>query len=232
MSRVVSVDLGQQADYTALCVIERVQRLNPDFDPVEVLMSRERRRRRGMRGLEYTIPQELPPLYNIVHLERFELGTSYPAVVARVKRLIDSPKMQDQPLTLTLDATGVGTPVYDLFKQELGEMRNWPVLIHGGDREHFADTFYRVPKRELVSRAVKLMQRRELNVSPQLRYAETLIEELRNFRLKINITTGHDTYEAWRERDHDDLVLALCIGLWAAESKGSGQVMSIQRAIR
>ena len=231
MSRVISVDLGQQSDYTALCVIERVERLNPDFSPVEVLMSRERRRR-GVRGLEYTVPRELPPLYNVVHLERLELGTSYPAVVTRVKRLIDSPKMQDQPLSLALDATGVGTPVYDLFKQDLDRTRIWPVLIHGGDREHFADTFYRVPKRELVSRAVKLMQRRELNVSPQLRYAETLIEELRNFRLKINIATGHDTYEPWRERDHDDLVLALCISLWAAESKGSGQVMSIQGAIR
>jgi hypothetical protein len=231
MSRVVSVDLGQLADYTAVTIIERLDRLNPDYDGVEAQMSLERRKRR-IRGFDYLVPRDLPPLFNVTYLRRFELGTPYPEIVAQVKRLMDSPKLQDQPLSLALDATGVGVPVRDMFKKEMPQARILPVLIHGGDNELFGKGFYRVPKRELISRAVKLLQRRELNVAPSLEYAQTLIEELRAFRLKININTGHDSYEAWRERDHDDLVLSLCIGLWASETKGSGQVFSIAKVLR
>jgi hypothetical protein len=40
-----------------------------------------------------------------------------------------------------------------------------------------------------------------------------------NFKLKINITTGHDSYEAWREGEHDDLVLAAALAVWAADKR-------------
>ena len=32
--------------------------------------------------------------------------------------------------------------------------------------------------------------------------------------MKINVATGHDSYEAWREGDHDDLVLSLALAVW------------------
>ncbi len=35
--------------------------------------------------------------------------------------------------------------------------------------------------------------------------------------MKINISTAHDSYEAWREGDHDDLVLAVAMACWAGE---------------
>jgi hypothetical protein len=37
-----------------------------------------------------------------------------------------------------------------------------------------------------------------------------------SFRAKIT-TKGHDTYESWRDGDHDDLVLALALGSWYFE---------------
>ncbi len=54
----------------------------------------------------------------------------------------------------------------------------------------------------------------------------TLIDELHAFRVTIS-DNGHDSYSAWRERDHDDLVLALCLAAWTAENKsaaGSGRI--------
>jgi len=34
----------------------------------------------------------------------------------------------------------------------------------------------------------------------------------------VKVTTaGNETFEAWRERDHDDLVLAVGIAAWVAE---------------
>lgn len=38
--------------------------------------------------------------------------------------------------------------------------------------------------------------------------------ELQNFKVKINPETAHDSYGAWREGQHDDLVLAVALGLW------------------
>jgi hypothetical protein len=35
--------------------------------------------------------------------------------------------------------------------------------------------------------------------------------------VKINISTAHDSYEAWREGDHDDLVLSVALACWAGE---------------
>jgi hypothetical protein len=35
--------------------------------------------------------------------------------------------------------------------------------------------------------------------------------------VKINISTAHDSYEAWREGDHDDLVLSVALARWAGE---------------
>jgi hypothetical protein len=46
--------------------------------------------------------------------------------------------------------------------------------------------------------------------------AEILVRELLNFRVKIS-DLGHDTYNAWRESEHDDLVLAVAIAAWVAE---------------
>jgi hypothetical protein len=48
----------------------------------------------------------------------------------------------------------------------------------------------------------------------KLPFREILLTELENFRVKINVNTGHETYEAWREREHDDLVLATALACW------------------
>ena len=37
--------------------------------------------------------------------------------------------------------------------------------------------------------------------------------------MKISIS-GNDTFEAWREKDHDDTVLAVCLACWYAEYHG------------
>jgi hypothetical protein len=44
--------------------------------------------------------------------------------------------------------------------------------------------------------------------------AEILKKELLNFRMKIDPKTAHDSYEHWRESEHDDLVLAVSMAAW------------------
>ena len=51
--------------------------------------------------------------------------------------------------------------------------------------------------------------------------ARPLVEELLPFRVQITLT-DHDTYEPWRERAHDDLVLALSVAVWCALRQRTG----------
>jgi hypothetical protein len=44
--------------------------------------------------------------------------------------------------------------------------------------------------------------------------APVLAEELGLFRVKVT-AAANETFEAWWERDHDDLVLALALALYA-----------------
>jgi hypothetical protein len=38
-----------------------------------------------------------------------------------------------------------------------------------------------------------------------------------NFKVKIDPVTAHDSYSAWREQDHDDMVLAVALAAWYGE---------------
>ena len=73
---------------------------------------------------------------------------------------------------------------------------------------------YRVPKRDLVSAAQVLLQSGRLKIASGLPEAETLKRELLNFRVKIDPKTAHDSYDHWRENEHDDLVLATALACW------------------
>ena len=107
----------------------------------------------------------------------------------------------------------------------------WPlvaVTITGGDTVVKVDTVryfepeyrvpeYRVPKRDLVSTLQVLLQNDWLKIAEGLSLAKILTREMQNFRTKISLATGHDSYEAWREGDHDDLVLAVALACWYAK---------------
>jgi hypothetical protein len=54
----------------------------------------------------------------------------------------------------------------------------------------------------------------EMRPVPRKPFATKLF---RNFKLKINISTVHDSYEAWREGDYDDLVLSVALVCWVGE---------------
>jgi hypothetical protein len=44
-----------------------------------------------------------------------------------------------------------------------------------------------------------------------------LARELQTFKIKMT-AAGNETLESWRERDHDDLVLAVALAAWAGEN--------------
>jgi hypothetical protein len=72
-----------------------------------------------------------------------------------------------------------------------------------------------VPKKELVTCLQLLLQQHRLAVASGLPDAEVLLRELQNFRVKITLA-ANETFGAWREGDHDDLVLAVAQACWHA----------------
>ncbi|MDQ3043666.1 MAG: hypothetical protein M3R06_00745 [Chloroflexota bacterium] len=194
----VGLDLGQAHDFSAIVAVERT----------------------GPRGHR---------LYETKVVERLPLGLRYPLVVAEVRPLIDYlQRLVPRPaVTLCLDYTGVGRAVADLFvAADLG-VPLCPITITGGDTITPDGNGWRVPKRELASVVAVLLQTGRLRFASALPLVTVLTEELLNFRVRIAAASGHDSYGAgqeWRERNHDDLVLALSMALWRGQRDSDRRV--------
>jgi hypothetical protein len=59
-----------------------------------------------------------------------------------------------------------------------------------------------------------------------------MIAELTGFQLKVDLRSGHDTYEAWREGIHDDLVLAVAIAAWYAEREAEARFQAAEAELQ
>jgi hypothetical protein len=146
----VGVDLGQSFDPTAVAVIRK---LHADTDR---------------------------PIFQVGHLQRLPLQTSYPAVVNHVGRLISHLR---GPSELVIDYTGVGRPVFDMF--QVAGMSPIGVSITAGDVVANEGLVYRVPKLMLISRVQALLHSGQLKIHRGLADAPALVEELQSFRAQV-----------------------------------------------
>ena len=202
----ISADLGQVNDYTAISIIELIDDEH-DFR---------------------TYADKNMNQYHLRHIERLERGTTYPKAIERIKNLYESDELRQYTKTVVIDQTGVGRAVWDQMQQIgyngfKGFQTMYGVSIHGGNTVAAQGREYNVPKRDLISALQVAFQNGNLRIAKGLPEADTLVRELTNFKVKININ-GHDQYEAWREGVHDDLVLSAAIGVWLAANKPRGFV--------
>jgi hypothetical protein len=152
-------------------------------------------------------------IFQVGHIERVPLGTTYPAIVAHVGRLLARlPKDTE----LVIDYTGVGRPVFDLFRHS--GISPVGMLITSGVTEATIDGVAHVPKLGLISRLQALLHEGRLKIQKELPEAKTLVGELTDFRVQYT-AAGHLTFNA-REGRHDDLVLALAIACYRAAGDG------------
>jgi hypothetical protein len=187
----VGLDLGQSADYSALVILER----------------------RGFSPQNYT--------FDCRFLKRWELRTSYPAIVEDTVRYVNSESLnsdvKEHPV-LSVDATGCGAAVIDLFRREHLAGKLVPILITGGNEVTRDSYSTKIPKRDLVGAVAVALQSGKLKISEELPLTKILTTELENFQAKIT-SAGNDSYGAgaeWRVGNNDDLVLALSMALWTA----------------
>lgn len=194
--QVIGLDLGKQSDPSALALLRWDAR-------------------------QEAVPK--PRVYQVPMLKRWPLGTPYLEIVAAVLKLYQTPGFlpPNYPI-LVVDATGVGVPVCEMVKEQLTRA-NAPggmvgVTITGGRATtHVGEGQWHVAKKTLVSVLQVLLGNRRLQVAQGLAEAATLVRELGTFQVKLT-EVGNESFDAWRTKDTDDLVLAVALACWAAET--------------
>lgn len=197
MPFVSGLDLGQVADPAALVVCEQSQ------------------------GIDPTNPRRSCWHYAVRAIESYPLGTPYTTVGDQVgvcEQVRDV--FARHPLTgttLAVDHTGVGRAVFNSLQglDIKADLRG--VTNTNGERASAEGYSYHVPKRELVGTLVRAMQAGRLKIAKGLRFRAAMIEQLGKFRVKQR-KSGHESFEAARAADHDDIVLALMIAVWIGET--------------
>jgi len=155
--------------------------------------------------------------YDLRYLDRAR-GEPYPSVVKKVSAMMNSKSIVGiEPPRLILDKTGVGAPVADMFR--VGPISPVEITITGGISPSAVPRGFHVPKRDLVFSLIGVFQSGRFRIADSLPLGKELIDELLNFKVKIDPKTAHDSYESWRESIHDDMVLSAAMSTWYAERK-------------
>ena len=186
----LGVDLGQKQDPTALALVRRMEYRcaygGPRFD-----------------GL------------GVVGLERVPLGTPYPVVVERLKRLTHRVDLLGR-VKVVVDATGVGTPVVEAMRAAGLGAEVTSVTITGGAAETHKGLDYHVPKQDLMMGLQLLLEKGELKISRKGSEAGARVKELVNMRQQTGVR-GRIRVGAEAFGEHDDLVMALALAAWKAK---------------
>jgi hypothetical protein len=219
-ANIIAIDLGTRQDYTAIAVLR--QYAVPTGDYV--------RRQVGfdlVQGAIYEPVLDGESCYDLIHLERWR-GRGYRDVVPVAKQLIDAVRDDTHwrrveagmvnrpqlPTVVIVDATGVGVAVVEDLRAN--GLPCVGITITGGETVHRYGDDLSVPKRDLVSALMVVVENTRLTIADGLPLADVLIDELTNFA-GTKTLTGRDSYGAaapWREGNHDDCVLSVALGCW------------------
>jgi hypothetical protein len=217
----VGVDFGQKSDPTAIVVTQMVRRTIAWPDPAKEAVA------------FWTMTEERTETRFVGRrIERLPLGTSYPKVAKRVADIVrgihDLRPRNLAPSsgpTIIADATGLGTPVLDILKEELA-VRRLACRVTGATFTHgqkltgaVGGDQITVGKGYLVSRLQSLLQTARIDL-PRTAEAIALKEELLAYDIKID-PDGDAKFGAFRTGTHDDLATALGLAVLADEPGGS-----------
>jgi hypothetical protein len=208
-------DIGQLADYSAR-VILRVEDIGPPNPPVDEYA----------KPVRYGTPQPTPQpewtrTMQVVEVTRFDLDIPYTSLVRTLVKDFRRPALTVGPNRprMAVDITGVGRGVYDMLREAgVGPVG---ITITGGAHVRSENGIWYVPKSDLVMQTLLLMEQGRLTIGRKVPSHELLLQELRAFKVKTT-PSGREQYaagEEWRDGQHDDLVLALCIAAWHANRR-------------
>lgn len=168
----------------------------------------------GLAIVAKTAAAPEPARYAVRYLERFPPGTPYPEICTRVAAHLAEPMLAT--CKLAVDQTAVGQPVVDLLRRTGLPVRLYGVTLTAGPAAAGDAHHLLVPKKELIAMLQILLQARRLQIASSLAHAPELCQELAAYRVRP-VLPVHDAVLSWRERPHDDLLLALGLAVWLGE---------------
>lgn len=221
MSFILALEIGQPSDSSALAVVETPTLAVARWDVRSDVWTNDEPDSFDYGRAHYstshvpifvapdgTETEDHPPLvHDLRHLDRWR-AEPYPRIVERARAVLG--RLPDGTPVI-LDATAIGASVVRLFDP----LRPDLVRIVAAGEETRDGRTVRVPKRDLVGALAVLFETGRLRIASGLPFAETLSTELRRFRARVG--TAPDASDDWRERDEDDLVLAVALAAWHAE---------------
>jgi hypothetical protein len=219
----LGIDLAQARDRTALIALDSY-RVEPDvsLEEINAMNSvRDALHRRRLRTPKRQLHHE------IVHIQRFKAGMTYPAQVSAIITAADA-LSTEEVAHIVIDATGVGRPVVDMLRQECTTYPLTAVTITGGTEQTRSGRNVSVPKADLVGLIETVISQQRLHAVPGLPQSDDLDKELRAFGYELG-PTGKPRYEG--KGAHDDLVTGLSLALWGSE-KGVGSGASFKEFMR
>jgi len=117
-----------------------------------------------------------------------------------------------------VDRGGPGEPFIDLLEQEIGQTVDvFAIQITGGYTPKQTGRVFSVPKSSLVYTSQVIIENQRLIVPSNLKHWEEATAEFEVFSAKSTPSGDTLAYEALRSGQHDDLVLAVIMGLWLCE---------------
>lgn len=187
---VLSLDVGQASDFSAVSVLQHIR-----IDTLNV------------KGRAVALPRNR---YDVRHLERLPLGLSYVAQAEYIGQLLSRPPL-DLGCDFVIDETGVGRACADIF-DSAGTKPTRVTITAGNEQTAHGPRTFHVPKGHLISALDARLHTGELRFAAGLREAGPMAEELKNFNRSVS-AAGRYSYSA-RSGQKDDLVLSVALGLW------------------
>ncbi|MFN7985903.1 MAG: hypothetical protein U0529_00410 [Thermoanaerobaculia bacterium] len=221
MSYIVALELGQPSDSSALAVVGTPTLRVARWDVRSAVWTNDEPDSFDYGRAHYftshvpifTTPdgketEDHPPLvHELRHLDRWR-AEPYPRLVDRTREVLA--RLPDGT-PLVLDVTAVGAAVVGLFDA----LRPDLVRIVAAGAETRDGRTTRVPKRDLVGALAVLFETGRLRIAAGLPHVSVLTTELRRFRARVG--PAPESADDWRDRDEDDLVLAVALAAWHAE---------------
>lgn len=152
----------------------------------------------------------------LVGLKRFPLGTAYTEILHVLEQRLESAPLAGR-VRLAVDASGVGAPFVDQFRQQLPAIEMYAITITAGSNVHGDRRNPHVPKQDLIATTALILETGRLRIATEMRETPTLIDELLSYQYTRN-ERGYDTYDA-SAGQHDDLVIALSLALWLTRNQ-------------
>lgn len=195
------MDFGSENDYASLGILERIEKVRDTNIPTV--------NSRPIRTEDILIISEL----HLKYLTRIPLKTEYPKICEMVQRIIYNGKYIND-IALVVDRTGIGLPIMQMMY--MFKLAPIGITITNGNNPASKKYGYTVPKRDIAHGLLAAWQsgRFKMPSPAKMPIIETFVEELQGFKMKLDQRTGMDTYEAWLERIHDDLVMGVGVGVW------------------